>query len=326
MTNAVRVAGLGATWTTLTRPSTSTYVAGVFGYNTDVGALEYYNGTTWLSIGGADGSTEQRAAPSANALKAQGITTNGVYWIKNSLMNYAVQVYCDFSWDSGGWMLVAYGYVATTGDSTSNWAMPNLNNDASTYGYTPTNRASTYGLVLSPGGQKSGLLLHQGATQVTYAAGNNPVTGGIDSYGYVYRINIPSPASLTFANHSYTYGGATMGVSTVGVTGLKGDVGAWTRYTFTEALGATWSDTYPTGYGLASNASVRGWNGDGGPFFPSVHSGSRNTAAPGNPGLQTASPDIGVNGFERGARSYTYRGWYGATSVNNTGQTSIWVR
>jgi hypothetical protein len=241
-------------------------------------------------------------------------------------MNYAVQVYCDFSWDSGGWMLVAYGYVATTGDSTSNWAMPNLNNDASTYGYTPTSRASTYGLVLSPGGQKSGLLLHQGATQVTYAAGNNPVTGGIDSYGYVYRINIPSPASLTFANHSYTYGGATMGVSTVGVTGLKGDVGAWTRYTFTEALGATWSDTYPTGYGLASNASVRGWNGDGGPFFPSVHSGSRNTAAPGNPGLQTASPDIGVNGFERGARSYTYRGWYGVTSVNNTGQMSIWVR
>lgn len=326
MTNAVRVAGLGATWTTSTRPSTSTYVAGVFGYNTDVGALEYYNGTTWLSVGGADGSTEQRAAPSASALKAQGITTNGVYWIKNSLMNYPVQVYCDFSWDSGGWMLVSYGYAATTGDSSSNYAMPNLNHDAGAYPYAPTNRASNYGLVASPGGQKSALLLHQGATQITYAAGNNPVTGGIDSYSNVYRIDIPSPNALTFANHSYTYGGATMTVATVTVTGLKGEVGSWIRYTFREALGATWTDTYPTGYGLASNSTVRGWNGDGGPFFPSVHSGSRTTAAPGNPVLQTASPDIGVNGYQQGARSYTYRGWYGTTTVNNTGQMSIWVR
>lgn len=299
-------------------------------YNTTLSGLEFWNGSTWIILGNLDGSTEARAAPSAAYLKnTMGITTNGLYWIKNSRMTYAAQVYCDFTYDSGGWMLLSYGFLATTGDSSSNYAMPNLNHDrptGTTYSYNPTNRASTYGLVSNSYSVQTALLLAQGSSQMMFAAGGNPSSGGIDGYTNVYRIEIPNPNALTFANHSYTYGGASMNVSAVTVTGLKGDIGTWTRWTFTEAIGATWSDTYPTGYGLVSNSTVRGWNGDGGPFFPSVHSGSRTTAAPTNPALQTASPDIGVNGFQQGARSYSYRGWYGSTSVNNTGQMSIWVR
>jgi len=103
------------------------------------------------------------------------------------------------------------------------------------------------------------------------------------------------------------------------VTGLKGDSGTWSRYTFTRSIGATWSDSYPTGYGCVDGSGVRGWNGNGGPFFPSVHTGSE----PRNTGDGWyAGPDV-----YNGHRTYNYRGWYRPQgSVNQTGQTSIWTR
>jgi len=70
MTNAVRVANLGSTWTTSTRPSTSTAVVGVLGYNTETNSLEFWSGTTWVvAASGLDGSTEAKAAPSAAYLR-----------------------------------------------------------------------------------------------------------------------------------------------------------------------------------------------------------------------------------------------------------------
>jgi hypothetical protein len=300
--------------------------AGNFRYNAEVGAPEYYNGTTWLSLGTLDGSTENRAAPSALYLKnTVGLTTSGVYWIKNSLMTQAVQVYCDLSYDGGGYMLLAYGYVATTSDSSSNRAIPNLNHDGTTWSYTPGSRASSNGLVLSPSLQKSALLLAKSSTTMIMAAGSNPSSGGIDGYSYVYRFAIPDPAALTFNNHSYYYNSSMTNVA-VTVTGLKGDTGTWSRYTIKEAIGASWGDSYPTGYGCVETSTPKNGTWDYGPFFPSIHSGSRNIA-PSNPTVVSSSPDIGVNGYTAGAQSYTYRGWYGAgIGVNQTGQTSIWVK
>jgi hypothetical protein len=327
--DAVNFNGTGAlqfpSGTTAQRPISP--VLGHIRFNTTIGGPEFWSGTNWVALGGLDGSTEAKAAPSALYLRnIVGINTNGMYWIRNSAMAFAAQVYCDFTYDSGGWMLLSYGFVATTGDSPSNFAMPNLNYDQPTgapYSYNPTNRASSHGIVSNAFGGQTALLLARASTQMMFAAGNNPSTGGLDNYSNIYRIDIPNPSALTFANHSFTYGGATMGVSAVTVTGLKGEVGTFSRWTFTQAIGATWSDTFPTGYGLASNSNVRGWNGDGGPFFPSVHSSSR--AGFTGQGF-VASPDIGAGGFVSGSRTYTFRGWYGVLSVNNTGQTSIWVR
>lgn len=300
--------------------------SGNFRYNTEVGAPEYYNGTTWLSLGTLDGSTENRAAPSALYLKnTVGLTTSGVYWIKNSLMTQPVQVYCDLSYDGGGYMLLAYGYVASTNDSSSNKAIPNLNHDGTAWSYTPGSRASSNGLVLSPSSQKSALLLAKASTTMIMAAGSNPSSGGIDGYSYVYRFPIPDPAALTFNNHSYYYNSSMTNVA-VTVTGLKGDTGTWSRYTIKEAIGASWGDSYPTGYGCIESSTPKNGTWDYGPFFPSIHSGSRNIA-PSNPTVVSSSPDIGVNGYTAGAQSYTYRGWYGAgIGVNQTGQTSIWVK
>lgn len=44
-----------ATWGSLNRPPNPE--SGVFGINTDLDAVEYYNGTTWLNVGGGDSFT-----------------------------------------------------------------------------------------------------------------------------------------------------------------------------------------------------------------------------------------------------------------------------
>ena len=299
---------------------------GTMYYNSSTNSMKVARGGEFSAVSlGLDGSTPGKAAPSATAIMATGNNVSGMYWIKTTSMSQAVQVYCDLSFDSGGWMLLAYGYVASTSDSSSNYAIPNLNHDGTAWSYNPTSRASTNGLVTTPNGQQTALLLAKSSTEILFAAGNNPSSGGIDSYPYVYKFDIPNPSALTFANHTYYYN-SSMTNSTVTVKGIKGDIGTWTRYTITEAIGASWTDSYPTGYGAVDSSNPKSGNFDGGPFFPSIHSGSRNVA-PGNPTVVSSSPDVGVNGYTAGAQSYVYRGWYGiGIGVNQTGQTSIWVR
>jgi hypothetical protein len=261
-----------------------------------------------------DGSTSARAATSATAIKSlTGTTTTGYYWIKNANMSTAVQVYCDMSndYDSGGWMLLAWAYVGS-------YNLPNLNHNGTTYSYNATSRATSQGLVSPSGSQVTALQLCKLGSTFCFAAGGNPSSGGPNSYNNVYTFPIPSPSTLTFSNHSYDNTSGSTPTCTVTVTARKGESGTHTRYTFRDQIGATWSDTYPTGYGLADNSGVRGWNGDGGPFFPSIHPGSnpRNNGAGWN-----STPDV-----TNGSNTYNYRGWYGVGFVNGTGQTSIWVK
>lgn len=307
------------TWTTATRP---TAVAGTIGYNSTTKNVEIYSGTAWTNLtSSADGTSESNSSLSAQAIKAANPSAqSGLYWIKNANMATATQVYCDMSFDSGGWMLLAYGYVNSPSWGSADKNLPNLNHDGSVYTYTPTSRANAHGLVNPQGQQKTAVALTRACTEILFAGGGNPSTGGIDGYTYAYKFNIPNPSAVTFSNHSQD-NAAAMTVSTVTVTGLKGESGSWTAYTFTQALGATWSDTYPTGYGAVNSSSVRGWNSNGGPFFPSIHPGS----SPRNNGNGwNSSPDV-TNGHS----TYNYRGWYGkdgGIGVNQTGQTSIWVR
>ena len=266
------------------------------------------------------GTTEDNPASSASAiLEVNPSASTGMYWIKNALMGTAAQVYCDMSYDGGGWMLLAYGYVNSTGDDSANKNIPNLNHNGTQYSYNPTARNSSNGLVSPNRGQQTAVKLTQKAKQIIFAAGANPSTGGVNSYDYVYRIDIPVPANqVTFQNHSY-YLISSLTVAQVNV------VGTWTRWTFAESLGATWSDSYPTGYGFVNNYNVRGWNSDGGPFFPSIHSGEGYTGGyrPSSNSYISA-PDVGNSAG--GSTSYTYRGWYGPTTTGRTGQTSIWVK
>jgi len=302
---------------------------GTMRWNTEDEVTEIWNGTEWTGIGSkkASGLTADTAALSGAAIKTDFPTSStGLYWIKNDDMSTATQVYIDMDYDGGGWMLLGYGYVASTGDSSSNRSFPNLNHDGTYFNYNPTARSSSNGLVTPEGSQQTAVKLSRASTQMIFAAGGNPATGGIDTYDYVYRFNIPNPAALTFANHAYLGpNSANMGVSTVTISGLKGDVGSWDRACFTEAIGSTWSDTFPTGYGFCSNGTPRGFNADGGPFFPAVHSGHGYTGGfTPAVGSLNISPDVGSG--KGGQTSYAYRGWYGPTDVNRLGQTSIWCK
>ena len=323
--------------TTAQRPSPA--ATGTIRGNTTVGWIEVFDGQNWVPIINApgDGLTPNTPGRTARAIKAQtGTTTTGFYWIQSEEMTFPVQVYCDMTYDGGGWMLLAYGYVNSAGDDGANRLIPNLNHDGTSFSYTPTSRASAQGLVTPCGAQQTAVKLTRASIEMLYGCGANPSTGGIDNYTYVYKYNIPSPASITYRNHSRYFANQTditaAGVSTVIVTGLKGDTGTWTRYTQQASLGASWGDSYPTGYGAVSTTDPITGSWDSGPFLPSIHSGSGYPSSYA-PSFATSTPDIGTKGWDSGSglgagsRSYTYRGWYGAgINFGQTGQMSIWSK
>ena len=112
------------------------------------------------------------------------------------------------------------------------------------------------------------------------AGSNNPATGGIDQYAYVYHGDLGiNPYNITFANHN-RYNGGQPGRKFVFVAYrwfCRGSVerrkwNVW-KYALGEALGITWGDSYPTGYGFYDKTMPYA-SFYKGPFFASVHSGS----------------------------------------------------
>ena len=216
-------------------------------------------------------------------------------------------------------MLASYGYVHATSTNANNKAIPNMNN---LFGYSwfPNRRSSSNGLINLPHGA---VKMANDASYMIMAAGNNPATGGLDQYDYVYRIALKNnPYNITFANHNPHNGGqpGRMHVTSFVVEALKGESGTYARYALGEALGVTWS-SYPTGYGFYDkNAPHAGF--DKGPFFPSVHSGSGRS-----PPCSSCGPAANFEPDVMGGHpQYAYRGWYTANNVGKTGQTSIWFK
>lgn len=92
------------TGTTAERPSSPSI--GGARFNTTLGVVEYWDGSIWVGIGLADGSSYSSAAESAVAIKAlTGTTVDGFYWI--NINGVPTQVWCDMNNNGGGWMLVA---------------------------------------------------------------------------------------------------------------------------------------------------------------------------------------------------------------------------
>ena len=249
---------------------------------------------------------------------------SGSYWIQPDGDSFPVLSYCDMSFQGGGWTLASYGYVATNTYGTFNSGNKNIPNMNHPNGYTwhPNKRDNSQGVIAL---QHGAVNLARGAKYMIMAAGNNPVSGGINKYSYVYSIDISNnPYKITFANHN-RYHGAT-GTSTIPkmhiveftVKALKGETGSEKRYALAEALGVTWSDTFPTGYGFSPvNAQYGTW--DKGPFFPSIHSGDR--PAGGCSAAKPYAPDVA-----KGCHNYAHFGWHSLYTTQKTGQTSIWFK
>ena len=241
-----------------------------------------------------------------------------MYWFQPPGETAPAQTYCDMSFAGGAWMLASYGYVHTAGLNSNNKAIPNMNNP---FGFTwlPTQRSSSHGVISLPHGA---VMMANNARYMIMAAGNNPSTGGINEYAYVYRISLGNnPYNITFANHNRYNGGqpGRMHVVDFVVDALKGESGTYVRYALGEALGVTWTDSYPTGYGFNDKTTpsatfIRG------PFFPSVHSGSGRSPCSGCTPTNYEPDVVG------GSPHYTHHGWFTANGWDKTGQTSIWFK
>lgn len=136
-------------WTTSTRPTTS-LVSGILGYNTTTNSVEIYLASEgWVNLGQRpDGSNSTNAASSVSELRTSGgVSTNGVYWLKNGTNGSPYQTYVVFDsvYDSGGWELVynidANNTTTSIGgiphwDNTTFWNTANEINQSSTTPWT----------------------------------------------------------------------------------------------------------------------------------------------------------------------------------------------
>ena len=90
-------------------------------YQTDDELVEIYNGSEWVnasSSGAIDGSSPDKAATSIQELRDAGVTTNGVYWYKDTSGNtYQAYTLMDSNYDGGGWILL-YNIVASTANQS----------------------------------------------------------------------------------------------------------------------------------------------------------------------------------------------------------------
>ena len=152
-----------------------------------------------------------------------------MYWIQPPGEAAPAKTYCDMSFAGGAWMLTSYGYVYASEFNANNKAIPNMNNPLG-YNWSPTNRNSANGLINLPHGA---VKMANNARYMIMAAGNNPATGGIDKYAYVYRISLKTkPYKITFTNHNPLNGGqpGRMHVVNFIVEALKGESGTFSRY------------------------------------------------------------------------------------------------
>lgn len=121
-----------------------------------------------------------------------------MYWIQPPNETAPAETYLDMTFAGGGWMLASYGYVHTPSGDVSNKdnkAIPNMNNPFG-YSWLPNRRSSSNGLINLPHGV---VKIANNANYMIMAAGNNPATGGIDQYAFVYRIFLRrNPYKVTF--------------------------------------------------------------------------------------------------------------------------------
>lgn len=132
------------TFTTATRPSTST--VGLVGFNTTTSTVQIYTGSTngWVDVGKTtnDGLTASTAVDkSTDILAANPSASTGWYWIKVSGVAY--QFWVDTVYSGGGWVLVLNNRSSTSGMNNLTYANARTNviNSRGNYGtgYNPSN-------------------------------------------------------------------------------------------------------------------------------------------------------------------------------------------
>ena len=149
------------------------------------------------------------------------------------------------------------------------------------YNWKPKARPGDHGLINLPHGA---VMMGRGSTRMFMAAARSTKhnNGGLGTYSHIYEVDISEHSDyLQFSNHARGGGGCGMQLVQYRVRTLKGDGDRnWrARHSTKEALGITWDDSHPTGYGFSGHIYTRttactGATWSDGPFFPSTQSGA----------------------------------------------------
>ncbi len=263
------------------------------------------SGTTCLS--GACGSL----ATCATIHTAQPTAPSGLFMIDPDGPGgiAALQVYCDMATDGGGWTLVAYASRGAVSAQYTNTGIRNLYSLATGGGtYDGIARRDVASLAAVPIARRSREMLLSRSNADLF-------TGPIGGYDVATKFDIPNPATVNFLNSNPAVNLPERGPCIpVTITTVRGPnaTGA-RRYVFQNTLSVSWTDTYPTSYGVMDSSSC--YNGSLGPNYVSDYTGIGNTRNYGWP--------LDARG---GAYLYWHLGWWDPTRTSNTGSVAIWLR